>query len=131
MNKLQILALFSDSCLIDEDGKSFLLISQSGKVSRYNMYGWVEDLNDLSTSRSMFGCTRFINNKWQRVNLVCYGDYEGTCEMNIAGTSTWQSTPPSIGYFWYGMTMVTWNNRVFMMGKLFHFQQFSLSHYIF
>ena len=31
------------------------------KVSRYNINGWVEDLEDLNTGRWNHGCTRYTN----------------------------------------------------------------------
>ena len=70
--------LCSRSCLIDE-GETFLLTGgvynsigrPMGKtVSRYNINGWMEDLDDLNTERaSMHGCTRFTNNDGEKVRM--------------------------------------------------------------
>ena len=69
---------FSYSCLIDE-GESFLLtggflVSTGGygvsTVSRYNINGWVEDLDDLITGRNGHGCTQYKNHLGDRVGFM-------------------------------------------------------------
>ena len=63
---------FSYSCLIDE-GESFLLTGGAGSestVSRYNINGWVEDLDDLITGRYQHGCTQYKNNLGDRVGFM-------------------------------------------------------------
>ena len=65
---------FSVSCLIDE-GETFLLTggyefgSSAGvsTVSRYNINGWVEDLNNLNTGRYGHGCSQFTNKHGYKV----------------------------------------------------------------
>ena len=60
--------IYSGSCLIDE-GESFLLTGGYGAmndgtvstVSRYDLNGWVEDLDDLNTKRFGHGCTQYLN----------------------------------------------------------------------
>ena len=61
---------FSYSCLIDE-GNTFLLTGgyKSGTVSRYNINGWVEDLDDLITARYGHGCSQFTNRDGYKVGL--------------------------------------------------------------
>ena len=68
--------LFSQSCLIDE-GQSFLLTGgydfESGavsRVSRYDINGWLEDLDDLNTERRLHGCTQFTNNEGDKVRKM-------------------------------------------------------------
>ena len=63
---------FSYSCLIDEGG-SFLLTGGGfpvSTVSRYNINGWVEDLDDLITGRYSHGCTQYKNNLGDRVGFM-------------------------------------------------------------
>ena len=63
---------FSYSCLIDE-GESFLLTGGGGAVStvpRYNINGWVEDLDDLITGRSGHGCSQYENTLGARVRFM-------------------------------------------------------------
>ena len=52
---------FSYACLIDE-GDTFLLVGgfqQENRVSRYNIDGWLENLDDLNTGRFNHGCTQY------------------------------------------------------------------------
>ena len=66
---------FSASCLIDE-GETFLVTGgyDSGAavstVSRYNINGWVEDLDDLITGRYGHGCTQYSNTLGDRVRFM-------------------------------------------------------------
>lgn len=65
---------FSLSCLIDE-GETFVLTGgyDSGAVStvsRYNINGWVEDLDDLITGRYQHGCTQYKNHLGDRVRFM-------------------------------------------------------------
>ena len=66
---------FSLSCLIDE-GVHFVLTGgyDSGgavsTVSRYNINGWVEDLDDLITGRTHHGCTQYSNTLGDRVRFM-------------------------------------------------------------
>lgn len=86
----------SYSCLIDE-GETFLLVGgfqHESKVSRYNINGWMESLDNLNTGRFNHGCTQFNNNQGETVNLVCGGfdssySFLDSCEINIMGTSHW------------------------------------------
>ena len=62
---------FSASCLIDE-GETFLVTGgyDSGPistVSRYNINGWVEDLDNLLIARWSHGCSQFTNNDGDKV----------------------------------------------------------------
>ena len=64
---------FSYSCLIDE-GNRFILTGGYGRkpestVSRYNMNGWVEDLDDLITARYGHMCSQFTNKDGYKVGL--------------------------------------------------------------
>ena len=106
------------------------------KVSRYNINGWQEDLDDLNTGRYGLGCTRYTNKDGDKVrikfvmtglvllmfvqvNLVC-GGTDGyirfdSCEENIAGTRHWSyatSLPRSLAW----LRGVTLDNRVLMTG---------------
>ena len=72
---------FSRSCLIDE-GETFLLTAggwYTGKsaVSRYNMNGWVEDLDNLITARYKHGCSQFTNKDGYKV-----GSHENIDQFN-------------------------------------------------
>ena len=52
---------FSYACLIDE-GDTFLLVGgfqQENRVSRYNIDGWLENLDDLNTGRFNHGCAQY------------------------------------------------------------------------
>ena len=63
--------LSSVSCLIDE-GETFLLTGGSYSeevVSRYNIDGWVEDLDNLNTGRYSHGCAKYTNNDGERVSI--------------------------------------------------------------
>ena len=65
---------FSQSCLIDE-GVNFVLTGgwnagAVSTVSRYNINGWVEDLDDLITGRSGHGCTQYSNTLGDRVGFM-------------------------------------------------------------
>ena len=66
---------FSGGCLIDED-ETFLLTggavrgSTVSTVSRYNINGWAEDLDDLITGRNGHGCTQYENNLGARVRFM-------------------------------------------------------------
>ena len=64
---------FRYSCLIDE-GESFLLTGggagSESTVSRYNINGWVEDLDDLITGRYGHGCTQYSNTRGARVRFM-------------------------------------------------------------
>ena len=71
------LDICSYSCLIDE-GKTFLLTGgedfvteTSSRVSRYDINGWLEDLDDLNTGRSQHGCARYTNNNGDKVRMEC------------------------------------------------------------
>ena len=92
----------SDSCLIDE-GDTFLLTGGHyfpGMAARYDINGWVEDLDPLLNPRAGHSCYSNVNEQGQRVNLVCGGiNYDSTfdpfdlldnCEENIVGTSFWR-----------------------------------------
>ena len=70
-----IINLFSWSCLID-DGSSFLLTGgnvndgygeSSSKVSRYNIGGYIEDLDDLNIPRGRHGCGSFVDSSGRKV----------------------------------------------------------------
>ena len=64
--------VFSYSCLIDE-GDTFLLTGgyNSGEtVSRYNINGWLEDLDNLNTGRDSHGCTQYTNNDGVKVRMI-------------------------------------------------------------
>ena len=99
--------LCSCSCLIDE-GERFLLTGGIGmetekKVARYDINGWIEDLDPLLHPRWYHSCFSYVNDQGERVNMVCsgygwYGDEDRleSCEENIAGTRTWREIP--IGY---------------------------------
>merc|ERR1712012_671273 len=111
------------SCIIDE-GETFLLTGDGTiphvPVSRYDVNGWLEDLDNLNTGRQEHGCAQFTNKENQKVNLVCGGWDDGanilsSCEMNIAGTSEWIMTTPlplALG----GLRGVTLEGRVLMTG---------------
>ena len=63
---------FSQSCLIDE-GETFVLtggVGSESTVSRYNINGWVEDLDDLITGRRYHGCTQYSNTLGDRVRFM-------------------------------------------------------------
>ena len=66
---------FSESCLIDE-GETFLVTGgyDSGgavsTVSRYNINGWIEDLDDLITGRTHHGCLQYSNTLGDRVRFI-------------------------------------------------------------
>ena len=88
---------FSWSCLIDE-GDSFLLTggakwgdSVTTAVSRYNMNGWVEYLDNLITARSGHGCSQFTNKNGYKV-----GSHENIDKFNICSDESclWWS------YYW-------------------------------
>ena len=69
--------LHSDACLINE-GNTFLLTgglrypTAVSTVSRYDINGWVEDLNNLNTARGLHGCTRYINKQGLQVMIKKY-----------------------------------------------------------
>ena len=98
------------SCLIDE-GDTFLLTGGFGSpnmASRYDINGWVEDIDPLLTPRFFHSCFSYVNDHGERVNLVCsqhswYHDDNTVenCEENISGTKTWREIPignqPSMG----------------------------------
>jgi len=86
----------SYSCLIDE-GDTFLLVGgfqQENRVSRYNIDGWLENLDDLNTGRFNHGCTQYQDEDGAMVNVVCGGfdtsySFLDSCEVNIMGSSYW------------------------------------------
>jgi len=88
----------SYSCLIDE-GETFLLVGgfqHESSVSRYNIDGWLENLDDLNTGRFNHGCTQYqdASNEGEMVNVVCGGfdssySFQDSCEVNIMGTTHW------------------------------------------
>lgn len=59
----------SGACLIDE-GDTFLLTGglhgKSG-VTRYDINGWIEDLERLNDERWYHGCTQYTANDGQKV----------------------------------------------------------------
>ena len=64
--------VYSESCLIDE-GQTFLLTGGGGSmetVSRYNINGWLEDLDNLNTGRRVHGCTMYTNNDGVKVRMI-------------------------------------------------------------
>ena len=63
--------------MIDEEGESFLLTGgwdskewAWSRVSRYDIRGWQEDLDDLNTGRYSHGCTSYTNNDGNKVRMV-------------------------------------------------------------
>ena len=63
---------YSESCLIDE-GETFLLtggLYSKETVSRYNINGWLEDLDNLNTGRRLHGCTMYTNNDGVKVIML-------------------------------------------------------------
>ena len=107
-------------------------------MSRYNINGWMEDLDELNTGRYSHGCTQFTNNDGDKVrmefvvtslvlilfvqvNIVCGKGRDGSsrldsCEENIAGTRHWtftSSLPRSLSR----LRGVTLNNRPLMTGE--------------
>ena len=69
---------YSEACLINE-GNTFLLTGGGGSalgsvstVSRYDINGWVEDLNNLNTARRLHGCTRYLNKQGLQVMINKY-----------------------------------------------------------
>merc|ERR1712107_941151 len=111
------------SCLIDE-GETFLVTGgyDSGyisTVSRYNINGWVEDLDDLITGRANHGCLQYSNNFGARINLVCGGynspDRLSSCEINKVGEKTW-SPMTSLPGERLGVRGITIGSQVLMMG---------------
>merc|ERR1712107_660119 len=110
------------SCLIDE-GESFLLNGGGypvvSTVSRYNINGWVEDLDDLITGRYAPGCTQYKNHLGARINLVCGGsrgsNWLSSCEVNKVGESTW-SPMTSLPGVRTGVRGLTIGSQVLMMG---------------
>merc|ERR1712107_363108 len=109
------------SCLIDE-GESFLLTGGVGSVStvsRYNINGWVEDLDDLITGRTHHGCLQYSNTLGDRINLVC-GGYDGSnilssCEVNKVGERTWSPMTSLPGVRW-AVRGLTIGSQVLMIG---------------
>ena len=64
--------VYSSSCPIDE-GQTFLLtggIYSREIVSRYNINGWLEDLDNLNTGRYSHGCTQYTNNDGVKVRMI-------------------------------------------------------------
>ena len=60
------------SCLIDE-GETFLLTGGTYSmetVSRYDINGWLEDLDNLNTGRFDHGCTKYTNNDGVKVRMI-------------------------------------------------------------
>ena len=63
------------SCLIDE-GDTFLLTGGDGSdgiASRYDINGWIEDLDPLLHPRWYHSCFSYVNDQGERVNMVCSG----------------------------------------------------------
>lgn len=115
------------SCLIDERG-SFMLTGGYdggkvvGTVSRYDINGFIEDLQPLNNPRYDHGCTQYLDsNIGSKINIVCGGfDSRDTllssCEVNQLGSDSWSyleaSLPLPLGY----LTGLTIDNRVLMIG---------------
>ena len=89
--------VYSSSCLIDE-GQTFLLTGGTYSmetVSRYNINGWLEDLDNLNTGRRLHGCTQYTNNDGVKVimfalkldNLTFYFRHTSCVEDMMAATS--------------------------------------------
>ena len=65
--------VYSASCLLDE-GQTFLLIGgwypSWETVSRYDINGWLEDLDNLNTGRLGHGCTQYTKNDGVMVRMI-------------------------------------------------------------
>ena len=58
--------------MIDE-GVTFLITGGTGSmkiVSRYNISGWIEDLEELNDGRWAHACAQFVNNNGNMVSLI-------------------------------------------------------------
>ena len=89
------------------------------KVSRYNIDGWVEDLDDLLSPRRGHACTRYLD-QGVFVNLVCggldsVGERFSSCEINLDGDSSWSYASPLPEQIWF-LRGITIDNRVLMTG---------------
>ena len=89
------------------------------KVSRYNMNGWVEDLDDLLSPRYGHACTRYLD-QGVFVNLVCggfdsVGEKFSSCEINLDGDNSWSYAFPLPEQIWF-LRGITIDNRVLMTG---------------
>ena len=65
--------IYSWSCLIDEEGDSFLLtggVLTLTRTSRYSSDRWLEDLDDLNTGRSGHACGWFTDTDGRRVRSI-------------------------------------------------------------
>ena len=62
--------IYRRACLIDEEGKSFLLVGghyTKSKVSRYTEDRWVQDLDNLNVGRVLPACGWFVDSSGIRV----------------------------------------------------------------
>ena len=68
--------IYSWSCLIDEEGDSFLLtggevlFSVSARTSRYSSDSWLEDLDDLNIARQEHACGWYTDSNGRRVRYI-------------------------------------------------------------
>ena len=130
-------------CLISE-GESFLLTGGASNPyvsTRYNITGWVKDLNSLNTGRTRHGCSRYTNKEGVKVgelkvlniniknvfqvNIVCGGrdateTFLSSCEVNIDGEDSWSITNAPLPVGIYGLRGATLDNRVLMTGENIH-----------
>ena len=62
--------IYRYSCLIEEEGDSFLLTGGIGgikRTSRYSSQSWLQDLGDLNTGRTDHACGWFTDTDDKRV----------------------------------------------------------------
>ena len=69
-----IFTIYSDACLIDEEGDSFLLIGggmfASARTSRYSIDSWLEDLDDLNIAQQEHACGWYTDTEGKRVRYI-------------------------------------------------------------
>ena len=69
---------FSASCTIELEDKVIVTggnqPTKSKKVIEYNAYGWVKDLTNMNENRHFHGCSHYLDNNNNMVNIVYQND---------------------------------------------------------
>ena len=112
---------FRWSCLIADD-ESFILtggLNSETTVTRYNMSGFQEDLPTLLHGRMSHGCSQYVSDNGNKVNIVA-GGWDGQTRLDSSEMSEqdsqWSliSSLPQRLEFLSGLTL---GNEVLMFGK--------------
>jgi len=112
----------------------------TGRVTAYNINGFVENLPNLNIGRFDHGCGHYINEDGNEVYLVTGGrrnynnhfilEFELSTEIIIHGDSSWTLLPLSSNLPSYkaGSASVSLDNKIFVTGG--HFKNFTITNEI-